>query len=167
VIGSLRRVPRRAARGVALAFRTPSDGWLVVRMFAWRAVLPALKRLVSLRRLVDLVDARPAGERRPDRERRIVKLAERTFDSSRLDDNCLDRSLVTYRYLAAAGAEPRLVIAYPERGGPTHGHAWVTVDDVPVHDSPHTLRGFTSLVTFESGNHGHPSEMNARPKAKG
>jgi Transglutaminase-like superfamily len=129
-------------------------------MLAWRAILPMLKYLVPLPRLVRLMDARHAGgSRRPDREQRITSLAERVFDRRRSGQQCLELSLVTYRYLAAVGADPRLVIAIRNDGQLAGGHAWVTVDGVPVHDSPSLLDEFASVVTFESGARGHPSEV--------
>jgi hypothetical protein len=159
VIPALRRTGRRAVRGLALTLRTPSDGWLVTRMLAWRATLPALKRLVPLPRLVELMDARPAGgPPRPDRAERIAELSQRVFNVFRIDDNCLDLSLVTYRYLGQAGADPRLVIAVRKDGQLTRGHAWVTVGGAPVHDSTELLDDFTSVMTFESGRDAHALE---------
>jgi hypothetical protein len=152
MIDSLRRTSRRATLALVLSVRAPSDGWLAARMLAWRAILPVLKYFVPLRQLVDLMNVRPHDwARRPDREQRIVTLAERVFDYGRSSEDCLELSLVTYRYLAAAGADPRLVIAIRTDGGLARGHAWVTVDGVPVHDSPSLLDDFASLVTFESG----------------
>ena len=153
--GSLRRGSRRATRALALAVRAPSDGWLAARMLAWRMILPALKYLVPLPRLVDLMNARPRGARRPAREQRVATLAEQVFDRRRSSEDCLELSLVTYRYLAAAGADPRLVIAIRKDGRLARGHAWVTVDGVPVHDSPALLDDFASLVTFEAGGRVH------------
>jgi hypothetical protein len=117
-------------------------------MVAWRTVLPALKYLLPLPRLVQLMDARPAaGRRQPEREERIAELAQRVFNGSTSDDYCLERSLVTYRYLALSGAHPLLVVGI-RRNGLASGHAWVTVDDAPVHDSPSLLTEFESLLTF-------------------
>jgi hypothetical protein len=106
------------------------------------------------------MDAPPAGgTRRPDRAERIADLSQRVFNVFRIDDNCLDLSLVTYRYLGQAGADPRLVIAVRKDGRLTRGHAWVTVGGVPVHDSTERLEDFTSLMTFESGRHAYASEV--------
>jgi len=158
VIAAARRTARRVTRGLALSLRTPADGWLAVRMLAWRVTLPALKRVVPLPRLVDLMYAAPGGGApRLDRQERIADLSQRVFNVFRIDDNCLDLSLVTYRYLGRAGAGPRLVIAVRKDGELTRGHAWVTVDGAPVHDSTERLGDFTSLMTFESGGHAHDS----------
>jgi hypothetical protein len=152
VIESLRRTTRRVARSLALSIRRPQEGSLVVRMLAWRAILPVLKYLVPLPRLVRLMHVRPAvGARRLDREQRIARLAERVFDVGRPNDDCLELSLVSYRYLGQLGADPQLVIAIRKEGQPAPGHAWVTVDGVPVHDSPSLLDDFVSVVTFDSG----------------
>ena len=157
--GSLPRLLRRTARGLALAVRAPSDAWLVARMLAWRTVLPPLKYLLPLPRLVQFIEARPAGgERRPEREERIAELAKRVFNGGTSDDDCLELSLVTYRYLAVSGAHPRLVIGIRRDGRPASGHAWVTVDEMPVHDSPSRLTEFESLLTFESGLRPYASE---------
>jgi hypothetical protein len=156
----LRRRLRRVARAVALAVHDPGDAWLAARMLAWRAILPVLKYLLPLRRLVGLMNTRATGRaRRPEREQRITSLAERVFDHRRSGQQCLELSLVTYRYLGAAGADPRLVIAIRNDGQLARGHAWVTVDGAPVHDSPSLLDDFASVVTFESGGRAHPSEV--------
>jgi transglutaminase superfamily protein len=131
-------------------------------MLAWRASLPALKYLLPLKRLVRLMALRSAGEpRQRSREGRVITLADRVFDGGQSDRACLERSLVTYRYLGAAGARPRLVIAVGEAGGRARGHAWVTVDGVPVHDSASLLENFASVIMFEAGGHIDRSEVSS------
>ncbi len=154
VTTSLTPVLRGAVHGLALAVRDPAAGWLVIRMLAWRAALPVLERLLPLPRLVRLMAARPYVRRdRAGRAEGIVDLAERVFDLGRSHENCLERSMVTYRYLSKTGAEPQLVLAVRKGTAPARGHAWVTVDGMPVHDSPSLLRDFESLVTFGSSGH--------------
>jgi Transglutaminase-like superfamily len=129
-------------------------------MLAWRAIMPLLKRVMSLPRLVELMDAGPAnGDSRSERQGRIADISQRVFNVFRIEDNCLDLSLVTYRYLAKAGADPRLVIAVRKDGQLTRGHAWVTVAGVPVHDSTERLGDFTSLMTFQPGGPARASEV--------
>jgi hypothetical protein len=62
--------------------------------------------------------------------------------------NCLERSLVLYRYLSAVGADPQLVVGI--RGGEeaVRGHAWVTVRGAPLEEPPLTLEGLTRVVSF-------------------
>jgi hypothetical protein len=64
--------------------------------------------------------------------------------------NCLERSLILYRYLARANADPRLVVGM---GKPDEflGHVWVTVDGRPLLDTPETLRAYTEVVRFGGG----------------
>jgi hypothetical protein len=129
-------------------------------MLAWRAIMPLLRRIMPLPRLVGLMDSRPAdGDSRSERQQLVADLSQRVFNVFRIEDNCLDLSLVTYRYLVMAGADPRLVIAVRKDGQLTRGHAWVTVAGVPVHDSTERLGDFTSLMTFEPGGLAHASEV--------
>jgi hypothetical protein len=132
--------------------RRPSSGdlWLLARMSGWAALLPALKFLLPLPRLVALVT--PAGRapaRDQAREQRVARLAERLYRTApRLSrDNCLERSLVTYRYLARAGSEPVLVVGMRKQEE-LHGHVWVTLDGRPVHDTDEFLAGFVPVMTF-------------------
>jgi hypothetical protein len=123
-------------------------------MLAWRATLPVLKYVMPLPRLVGVMQhpSQARGARRLDREEQIAMLAERVFQVGRSSEDCLEHSLVLYRYLGGTGANPRLVIAI-RKNGLAPGHAWVTVDGVPVHDSPLLLDDFVSVVSFDSGGH--------------
>ena len=111
--------------------------------------LPLLKRMLPLPRLVRFMwlPAR-ASERRPERELRAAHLVRRLCRTS--GGNCLERSLILYRYLARANADPRLVVGM---GKPDEflGHVWVTVDGRPLLDSPETLQGYTEVVSFGAG----------------
>jgi hypothetical protein len=149
---SQRRIrPHFASLRKAIAKR--SDLWLLVRMLGWSAVLPLAKRLLPLPRLVAVTRPRGRrGSRDPELEVRIVLLAAWVFRNrlGRSRDNCLERALVTYRYLSRAGADPELVIGMAPEAGGIRGHAWVTVEGTPVHDSPERLGRFESLVVFTS-----------------
>ena len=167
---SLGRFRRRAIHGLGLAIREPAAGWLVIRMLAWRTVLPVLERVVPLRTLVRIMA--PRSRVRDDRKgeaHRIVYLAERVFDIRNSCQNCLERSMVTYRYLSKTGVDPELVIAFRKGAAPVLGHAWVTVDGMPMHDSPGALEEFEPLVTFSSAGQVRsidPSEnIAARPRS--
>src|SRR5206468_7627974 len=115
---SLARRSLRRARALRAGIRSPADVWLAARILAWRAVLPLLKWLLPLPKLVRLMWAGRERERQPAHERRVVYLARKLSGpggDGRLD-NCLERSLVTYRYLSAAGAEPELVVGMASEG---------------------------------------------------
>jgi len=153
VIELFRSAANRTRRTLVLTVRDPSASWLAARMFAWRAILPVLERVMPLPTLIRLMTARP--DRRSDRDiraQRVVDLAERVFGVRGSDQNCLERSIVTYRYLSKLGADPQLVIAIRKGTTPARGHAWVTMNEMPVHDSPAALHDFESLVSFCAGS---------------
>jgi hypothetical protein len=133
-------------------------------MTAWAACLPALKFLVPLPRLVALLTPAEQPERRDtEREQRVTRLASRLYRTApRLSrDNCLERSLVTYRYLARAGSEPRLVVGMRKQDE-LEGHVWVTVDDRPVHDTDDFLAGFVPIMSFPAAPDAPPAAPTAR-----
>jgi Transglutaminase-like superfamily len=130
--------------------RSPAETLLLVRMAFWAAGAPLLKRLLPLPRLVRLfASSREPGARDRGREQRVIAGVVRLYRSGliRQGDNCLERSLVTYRYLGAVHADPELVVGMSrlEKGA---GHVWVTVDGNPVHDTAETLDGMERVVAF-------------------
>jgi hypothetical protein len=130
---------------------SPADAWLAFRMAGWRLVLPVLKGRRPMTRLVQLMwkgeRARPVT---PEREARIAELARIVYRSEHASrqGNCLERSLVLYRYLSAAGADPQLVVGLRSGGEAVRGHAWVTVRGEPVEEPPQSLEGLTRVVSF-------------------
>jgi transglutaminase superfamily protein len=121
-------------------------------MLAWSAVLPLAKRALPLPRLVRLVRPRSRGQKRDHaRETAIEALSAWVFKTRPpgARDNCLERGLVAYRYLARAGADPMLVVGMPRTPG-GHGHVWVSVDGAAVHDSPERLAEFEPVLAFAS-----------------
>ena len=63
--------------------------------------------------------------------------------------NCLERGLIAYRYLGAAGASPTLVVGLGrgERGG-IIGHAWVLLDGRPAGESESAIAEYTPVFSF-------------------
>ena len=128
----------------------PADLALGLRMATWLAVLPLLKRLVPLSNLVRLMWSEGGtAERSAEREARIARLAQRLGRAT--GTNCLTRSLVLYRFLARANAEPRLVIGLKSAEHGPLGHAWVAVDGRPVLKNDHQLDGQTAVTQFGPG----------------
>ncbi len=125
-------------------FASRSNVLLALRMTTWVLGLPLAKRLVPIERLAGRMWRDGATERLPQRELFTMRLACRLTRFS--GSNCLDRSLILYRYLAAAGASPTLVIGISKQG--RSGHAWVTVDGVPVADSDALLQRYEGIVAF-------------------
>jgi hypothetical protein len=152
----------RRIRLAASLLTSPADAWLALRMVAWRLVLPLLKGRLSLTRLVRLMwsgeGARPVTAAR---EARVAELARMVYRSEHVSrrGNCLERSLVLYRYLSAAGADPHLVVGMRGGEAPVRGHAWVTVRGQPVEEPPQSLAGLTRVLSFHGDG--------ARPQSGG
>ena len=141
----------RASRVIA-RFRSPLDVALAARIMAWACVLPVLKHTVPLRGLVRLVRREPRAETRdPRREEQIVTFARWACRITRWRSggNCLERGLVSYRYLCAANAEPVLVVgvARDDVAG-VKGHAWVLLDGKPAGESVHAVSDFAVMLMF-------------------
>jgi hypothetical protein len=140
----------RVRRGVSLAMASPRDAWLLSRMLAWRSVLPLLKRRVPLARLAKLIARKPGAGIWADPADRVPDYVARLYRPSVEGDQgvCLERSLLTYRFLSGAGADPHLVVGVLSGNGQVVGHAWVVVDGAPLFESKATLGGYASLLSF-------------------
>lgn len=129
---------------------TASELWLGLRMAGWSLLVPLLKYALPLPSVVRVM----AGSRRARGAAvdasRIVQLAWWTsrLQPRRFPGNCLERSLVTYRFLAKAGADPRLVVGVRSTPEPARGHVWVTLDGRPLHESRESLEGLMPLIEF-------------------
>lgn len=130
--------------------RSPSDALLAVRLFGWRLALAPLKRTVPVARLVRLMASSPG--RPPGDTRRIVELVDWIFAPRRRADldNCLDRSLVLYRFLSRKEPGRRLVLGIRQESGALEGHAWVTAGDRAIGATPASGGGFVPLATFDA-----------------
>jgi hypothetical protein len=121
-------------------------------MSFWALVLPVLKRILPLPRLVRLTAprrARSRGDRA--RERELVTLTNALYASGLVvrSPNCLERSLVAFRYLARSGADPLLVVGFRREENEVQGHVWVTVDGTPVADDLASLETYTRTMAFD------------------
>ena len=120
-------------------------------MLGWRLVLPLLRRALPLRSLVRLLwPRRRSSPRRPDREALVAATLFQLYrgEHDRADDNCLERCLLAYRFLAQAGAEPQLECGVRRDGAELIGHAWIVVDGCPLADSDEDIAAFTPIATF-------------------
>ena len=119
-------------------------------MLGWRLILRPLKRFVPLSRLVPLVCRPRASEpRRPDREARVLRFADRLCRGQLARGTCLERSLLAYRFLTEAGADPKLIIAVRREDDSFQWHAWVTRDGQPVHERAESLKAYIPVVVFD------------------
>lgn len=140
----------RLLRGASFAADAPGDGWLLARMLAWRTVLPFLKRRVPLATLARVMWRDPRAGIRPTRAARIIDLAHRLYWGYRAgeEDICLERSLLTYRFLSSAGADPQLVIGIRRPGDSVIGHAWLVVDGEPLFEPAASVGEYASFFSF-------------------
>ena len=140
--------PSRTSR-IRTVFSGPSELWLAARMLLWAAVLPLLKRIMPLPRLVALMS--PRHRRVPDERRSavVVTLARWVYKTGALRDNCLERSLITYRYLPAGNDDSRLVLGVRKGDDGPPGHAWLTLRGEAVHDTEATLENLVPIVAFD------------------
>jgi len=128
----------------------PADVWLAVRMMGWALILPPLTRLVPLPRLTRWLWSVGQDRIRPHDPERVAFLGRAIYGRKRpLRDNCLVRSLLTYRFLAEADADVRLVVAV--RPGMA-GHVWVTLGNRPLLEDEAALAAFEPL--FVVGRYG-------------
>jgi hypothetical protein len=124
---------------------------LAARMLGWRLVIRALKWIVPLPRLVRFMRKAPSSpHRRATREARIVSLSHRLCRGRLREGSCLERSLLAYRFLTEAGADPTLVVAVRSSGDSFEWHAWVTRGGRPVHETDETLRAYLPVVIFDA-----------------
>jgi transglutaminase superfamily protein len=135
---------RRIRRFLALAVSSPSTTWLFVRMLAWNYSLRGLKGVLPFKTLLRL--ARPAPRAGVDQ----VQLARVELLLHRMSrhGDCLERSLVAYRFLLRAGARPTLYLGFDRDPPRRDGHAWVTVDGLPLLESSDFLERFAPVAVI-------------------
>lgn len=145
---------------------SPSDAAVVVSMLAWASALAVLKFVLPLPALVRLVGFRaPSGHESRARADRIISLIDRMYREGALshDGTCLERSLLTFRFLARAHPGSRLTIGAREINGHWLGHAWVTVDDRAVSESLVPPGEFCPIVAFDANGLPCPVEGKTCP----
>lgn len=128
--------------------QSPSDALLVARLLGWRVALAALKRTVPIETLVRMM-ATPGGRSTHD-TRRIVEMVDWLYAPRRNRDldNCLDRSLVLYRFLSRNEPGTRLVLGMRRGSSELEGHAWVIAGDRAIGAAPVDGGGFVPLATY-------------------
>jgi Transglutaminase-like superfamily len=119
-------------------------------MLAWRLALPLLKRALPLPRLVRLAARAGPGDGAVT-PTQVVGASHRLFgERAPESSDCLERSLLTYRFLAEAGVAPELVWGLQRDSGRLIGHAWVLVGGTPVDERPEALERYAPVVTFDA-----------------
>jgi hypothetical protein len=64
------------------------------------------------------------------------------------DRDCLQRSLLLYREMAAAGLTPELVVGFRKHSGSIAGHAWVRCEGIVLTEPPDELSEFDTALVF-------------------
>lgn len=132
--------------------RTPLA--IAAQFWAWAALLRVLKHLLPLRILVRLVRT---GSRRSRTQAGHVSTIVGYMGATgrfpaRAPANCLERSLVAYRLLRAAGARPELHVGVrrlPD-SGTLDGHVWLVLDGTAAAESHEFLRQFTPVLRVDA-----------------
>lgn len=123
--------------------------WLLLRMLAWASILPALKHIMPLQSLVRLMWAKPVKSERPaEGKDSITVLVGLIYGRFYTERNCLERSLLLYRYLSMNRVCPELLVGMEKVGDEWRGHAWVLADGRPVGEPESELKKFTPLFTY-------------------
>jgi Transglutaminase-like superfamily len=138
----------RRLQSIRWHLRTRADVWLATRMLAWRLVLPALKRIVSIDTLARAM--RRGRGPRPAEEDSVVRLASWIYGSRPLTggQNCLERSLVLYRYLSQTNPDTRLVVGFRNGERLVEGHAWVAVGERSMGADTDEQGPYAPLISF-------------------
>jgi hypothetical protein len=132
-----------------MRLRSPAGAWLVARMLGWRLALPLLKRAVPLQRLVRLAASRRRRHRLGPRQ--VVAASHRLYgERTEQSGDCLERSLLTYRFLGEAGLEPQLVCGLRRAETGMVGHAWVVVGGAPLEEPPEAVAHYPALLVFDA-----------------
>jgi hypothetical protein len=141
--------PDRLAGVIVRAVRRVRLCLVMGKLLPGYLLLGLLKHLVPISWLARWAWRRPAGRRDYEQERRLKLGVLRLSQMIGLPDrDCLQRSLLLYRALSRAGAEPILVLGLKRVNDRTLGHAWVLVDDRPLLDSDADLRSFAPALSF-------------------
>jgi hypothetical protein len=147
-------IGRSADCGARLGSCFRADARLLLRAIGWRTALPVLKRSVSLRTLARWMHRSPVTRSQADGSLRRARLNTVRYFLAHggrlvISENCLERSLTLYRFLAEVGADPQLVMGVRRDDSGTDGHVWIEVDGEPFVDS--TTTGYTRVLAFGAG----------------
>lgn len=133
-------------------------------MIAWALVIPVLARLFPLPSLARRLWHQKNRKLQKRQTERVLTLAGAIYGRRRpLRDNCLFRSLVTYRFLAEASADPRLVLGVRHSEGSIDGHVWVTLQEGPVHESSASLAEFQPVLVLGPWGRAEPLPEHSDP----
>jgi hypothetical protein len=129
--------------------RQLQNGLLLMGLFPTYLLLGLIKHFVPLSRLAQWAWRPPVGPRSRELERRLAAGVVRLSQLTGLPDrDCLQRSLLLYRVLSRAGADPTLVVGFRHVNDRTVGHAWIKVDGNAVIETDADLSRFSTMLHF-------------------
>jgi hypothetical protein len=107
-----------------------------------------LKRTASLARLGRFFDAAPAG--RPIEPTHAAWLIDGLLRRSyrQTPGYCMERSLLLFHLLRRSGHDVALCFGVHRRGDDLRGHAWVTLDGLPVAEAADPRTVYTVTYTY-------------------
>jgi hypothetical protein len=124
---------------------------VVCRLLPAYVLLGLLKHFVPVKWLARWAWTSPAGTRNREAERRLTASIIRVSQLISLRDrDCLQRSLLLYRVLSRASADPTLVVGFHRTNDRILGHAWVVVDGESVIEPEADLCRFSVTLRFGS-----------------
>ena len=131
-------------------FASPFNALLALRMVGWMIVLPLAKHVLPFERLARVMWRGRAGRSSRVQQTFVIRLASRLTRFS--GSNCLERSLILYRYLGLCGADPTLVLGLGKgQLRRRDGHAWLVVDGAPLIETQAELDAYEPFVAFGPG----------------
>jgi hypothetical protein len=144
------------------------DATLFVRMIGWSVLLAGLKHAVPLPALVRMMAGRARAARGDvsiDRIATLARWACRVTQAS-AHGRCLERGLMTFRYLTAAGVPSCLVVGMSASDiNGSRGHAWIQIGDVVVGEPVSDVSGFTRVMAFDVNGLASSETLAGRPVA--
>jgi len=136
---------------VRLALTQLRKGIVVVRLLPFYMLVAILKYFVPLQLLAQWAWCVPAGPRNREAERRLATRVVRLSQLAGLTDrDCVQRSLLLYRVLSRAGADPTLIVGFERLDNRILGHAWVVVDGQAMLETDADVSRFSPTLNFGS-----------------
>jgi hypothetical protein len=124
------------------------------RMERWAALVtaiavPAVLRLRPLPVVLAFCDGIPVRAARPQPPRMLARRVQRWlgYGHGPWKSTCLTRSLVLYAMLRQHGHTPRFAVGVLGSEQSFEAHAWVSIEGVPVIDSPLVETGFAQVMS--------------------
>ena len=126
-------------------------GLILCRLLPAYVLLGVFKHFVPVKWLARWAWTSPAGTRNREAERRLMAGVIRLSQLISLRDrDCLQRSLLLYRVLSRASADPTLVVGFHRTNDRILGHAWVVVDGESIIEPEADLSRFSVTLRFGS-----------------